>query len=87
MAGAGNRVLAGADRALDLLRSLPRLSLGNLKSNPKAFQQVHLSMIETNEFYQVFIIIFFLSPNVEEGDMGAINMVLEIKVQGKGRTL
>jgi hypothetical protein len=42
MAGAGNRVLAGADRALDLLRSLPRLSLGNLKSNPKAFQQVHL---------------------------------------------
>jgi hypothetical protein len=44
-------------------------------------------MIETNVFYQVFIIIFFLSPNVEEGDMGAINMVLEIKVQGKGRTL
>ena len=40
MAGAGNRVLAGADRALDLLRSLPRLSLANL-SNPNATKQVH----------------------------------------------
>lgn len=35
----GNRVVGGADKALDLLRTLPRVSLGNLKSNPKAFQK------------------------------------------------
>jgi len=33
----GNRVVGGADKALDLLRTLPRVSLGNLKSNPRAF--------------------------------------------------
>lgn len=44
MAGAGNRVLSGTDRALDLLRSLPRLSLGNMKSNPKAYKQVYVAL-------------------------------------------
>nr|CAG4643432.1 EOG090X0BG9 [Ilyocryptus agilis] len=37
MAG-GQRIIAGADRALDLLRSLPRLGLNNLKTNPRAFK-------------------------------------------------
>nr|CAG4648823.1 EOG090X0BG9 [Polyphemus pediculus] len=37
--GIGNRVTAGAEKALVLLRSLPRISLGNLKSNPKAFNK------------------------------------------------
>lgn len=36
----GNRAVGGADKALDLLRTLPRVSLGNLKSNPQAFKKV-----------------------------------------------
>nr|CAG4635000.1 EOG090X0BG9 [Alona affinis] len=37
MSGSGGRVVAGTEKALDLLRSLPRLALNNLKNNPKAF--------------------------------------------------
>nr|CAG4649600.1 EOG090X0BG9 [Scapholeberis mucronata] len=39
MAGTGNRIVAGTDRALEMLRSLPRIALNNIKSNPKAFAQ------------------------------------------------
>ena len=36
----GQRVVAGAEKALTMLGELPRISLANLKSNPKAFKQV-----------------------------------------------
>lgn len=79
----------GGCRSSPRLTSLTTTTLSRkFKEQSKSFSTgTSISMIETNVFYQVFIIIFFLSPNVEEGDMGAINMVLEIKVQGKGRTL
>nr|CAG4636049.1 EOG090X03LH [Eubosmina coregoni]SVE69706.1 EOG090X03LH [Eubosmina coregoni] len=37
--GFGQRVVAGAEKALTMLGELPRISLANLKSNPKAFKQ------------------------------------------------
>nr|CAG4641957.1 EOG090X0BG9 [Eurycercus lamellatus] len=36
MSGSRSRVLAGTEKALDMLRTLPRLSLANLKDNPGA---------------------------------------------------
>lgn len=42
MAGSGQRIVAGREKALELLRELPRISLANLKSNPKAFPHVIL---------------------------------------------
>ena len=35
MAGAGKHVIAGTERALEMLRSLPRLALDNIKGDKK----------------------------------------------------
>lgn len=56
----GNRVLAGTDRALDLLRELPRLSLSNIRSNPKAFKRVAQSSQSQKVKIDKFFIIFAL---------------------------
>ena len=40
MAGGAGRVVAGAEKALEMLRELPRISLANLRSNPGAMKQV-----------------------------------------------
>ena len=39
--GTGQRVVAGAEKALEMLRELPRISLANLRSNPGAKKQVY----------------------------------------------
>lgn len=39
MAGGAGRVVAGAEKALDMLRELPRISLANLRGNPGAMKQ------------------------------------------------
>lgn len=70
----GNRVVGGADKALDLLRTLPRVSLGNLKSNPKAFQKViifHVFIFYSFVRLQAFLItdiyvhIIYMICNIE----------------------
>jgi len=40
MAGSGRQILAGTEKALDLLRSIPRVALNNLKNPPRAFAKV-----------------------------------------------
>ena len=37
---ASSRNFAGIDKALEMLRNLPRVTIGNLKSNPGAFKKV-----------------------------------------------
>ena len=46
--GFGQKGVGGIEKALDLLRTLPRVSLANLKGNPGANQKVR--------FHRIFMI-------------------------------
>lgn len=83
MAGNGQKIIAGTEKALELLRDLPRISLSNIRSNPKAFPKVTTHYIAES---RPLMFSLQLRRNVEEDSMEVISTVQETKVLASVRT-
>lgn len=55
MAGSGRQAITGTEKALEMLRTLPRFSLANIKDNPKAFKRVRRIFLFLNLLPNTFI--------------------------------